>query len=389
MFIFNSKTIFFTLFCTTSLINSNAWFQLISLQNLMQKHPEIQYQKCLDPISFKYEKFSILPAYANQGTFHECFALTIPNGRVQARQGFTFVDNFFINEFVWADRPDALVIAQQIPINKMLKVTGRVAVITQMAFQSYSHWLNEVLGRLALLEMNHISYDWLYTPCDKPFMRETLQLWGIEGNKVLCPSDANVCVQAEQLVVPSLVINTDIGFNNHVGLYANPVTLRYVREKLLSKALAQPQITAKNFSKRVFISREDAPWRHMINENEVFQELQKYGFQRYQLSKMSVVDQILLFADAEVVVGEHGTGLVNIIYCKPETKVFEIFQNLIDSSFWYLAQMFHLRYQAIKTKDFVEEHMTNPIAHFNEYKIIWKQNTYVPLAYIQQITQNL
>ena len=385
---FAKKNYFFFLLLTTTALNGHSWFQFISVKDLLKKHPEISYQKCFDTVPFNYQPFSLLPAYPHQGNFLETFILTVPHGKVQSQFGFCFVDNCFIKELIWADQPNALQSIPYIPDNQFAQVNGRVAVITQFCCTSYSHWLNEILGRLALLDMQGIAYDYLYVPYDKPFIRETLQLWGINPAKIIAPSNnPYFCLQAKELIIPSMVINTDIGFKKHIGLYAHPYTLKYVQNKLLTAALQQGP--SKKFSQRIFISRKDAPWRKMTNEDEFFQALQPYGFERYELSKMSVIDQILLFHDAEIVIGEHGTGLVNIIYCKPETRVIEIFQSIIDNSFWYLSEMFHLKYQPIKTKEFVTEHMTNWPAHFNKYLIDWKADTYIPSSSIQEIIQSL
>jgi len=51
------------------------------------------------------------------------------------------------------------------------------------------------------------------------------------------------------------------------------------------------------------------------------------------LGTMSVLEQIELFSNADVVIGTHGAGLANILFCKPNTKVIEIFQARSDCSF--------------------------------------------------------
>jgi capsular polysaccharide biosynthesis protein len=43
--------------------------------------------------------------------------------------------------------------------------------------------------------------------------------------------------------------------------------------------------------------------------------LRKDGFELYCLEDMSIVEQIRLFASARLVIGPHGAGLTNIIYC--------------------------------------------------------------------------
>jgi capsular polysaccharide biosynthesis protein len=51
----------------------------------------------------------------------------------------------------------------------------------------------------------------------------------------------------------------------------------------------------------------------------------KYGLETFFLEDLSQFDQITLFKSAEVIVGIHGAGLTNILWCKANTRVFEIF----------------------------------------------------------------
>jgi capsular polysaccharide biosynthesis protein len=371
--------------CSSVSMQAGSNIMVIPLQALMPLYPAIQYQKCFDTVAFSCkEKFPLIPRLPHQGNFLETFILTLPNARIQTSLGFILFENHFIYELLWGGRLELLSHVRQMQDHEVYKFSGRVAVIANVAGDTYAHWLDEVLGRLALLEMYNISYDWLYVCYEKPFMQETLQLWGVDPAKIIqVPCDSRTfSVQADEVIVPSTVIATDLGYKKHIGLYVHPYTAEYVRNKLLCAAKAQNRLV--NFSKRVFISRKDAPWRKMINEDQVFKIFEKYGFERYEPSKLSVVDQILLFENAEIVVATHGSALINTMFCKPGTHVIEIFQALIDSSFWYIAHLFNLEYIAIKTLNFKEEHVTNWPAHTKEYDFAWRQDTYIPLHAITQ-----
>ena len=73
---------------------------------------------------------------------------------------------------------------------------------------------------------------------------------------------------------------------------------------------------------------------------------------RYELAKLSVVDQIFLFNQAETIVSPQGTGLANIIFCNKNVKIIELFQQLNDATFCYLTQDLGLHYRAVKTTEF-------------------------------------
>ena len=89
-----------------------------------------------------------------------------------------------------------------------------------------------------------------------------------------------------------------------------------------------------------------------MNEDEIFKLFEPYGFKRYVLGGMSIIEQVALFNQAKIIVAAHGSSLVNLIFCNPGTKVIEIFQKRSDSSFYYLSQIKNLDYQYIKTDVF-------------------------------------
>jgi capsular polysaccharide biosynthesis protein len=384
----SAKILLILFFTTFSTIIHSHWFDIVPIKELLKRYPFIQYHKVYDPITYDYEKLSILTALPSKATFDELFVLTIPNGMVQSEKGYVLIDNHFIAEMIWADQPQTLRAIQKILPSQLVHAPGRVAVISQSCDDNYCHWLQEVLCRLALLEKQNIEYDWLCTRFSKPFMKETLALWGIDLAKIFSIFDQRTGVKAKTIILPSMILNSSIGFKTHAGVRPNPAPLHYVSEKLISAA-QKTSLNNTNFCKKVFISRKDAPLRKILNEDEIFALFQAHGFTRYELSKLSATEQILLFNNAEIVVGEHGAGLVNIMFCKPKTRVIEIFQALIDSSFWYTAHTFDLNYTAIKTLDFTDVHMTDWSNNMNSYMAAWKSQATVPLDNIIEILKTL
>ncbi len=65
-----------------------------------------------------------------------------------------------------------------------------------------------------------------------------------------------------------------------------------------------------NAGRRIYIGREDAAWRQLINEDAVKAELAKHGFEFPQLALLSPADQISIMRDAELVVAAAGAGTI-------------------------------------------------------------------------------
>lgn len=365
------------------IVRNKSWFKIVPLQKILDSNSSIQYQECFGKVNFDFDPFPLSLQMPHKGYFKECFILEIPNGCVQGKEGLVFINDLMPEEMVWAERYERLLDTPKISNEKTQKISGRVAVIAQVAYDNYCHFFYEVLARLALLEMNNIEYDWLYIPTDKKFIQEALILWGIDASKIISPNDKNFSIQADTLILPSLVLNTNNGFK-HTGVNAHPYTLKYVREKLLHKI--RDNVDISKFSKKIFISRRDAPLRRILNEDEIFELFKIYGFERYDAGKMSIVEQIALFAQAEEIIGEHGAGLTNIIFCKEGTKILELFQALIDTSFWFPSQIFNLNYTPINTLDikadlFINWKAINP----NFYIKAMNSKITVPLEKIKNI----
>lgn len=92
---------------------------------------------------------------------------------------------------------------------------------------------------------------------------------------------------------------------------------------------------------RIFISRiatNKGCQRCLLNEDEILEALQPYGFKPYVLEHMTIEEQIALFYDAEVVVAAHGAGLANTIFSK-QIKILELFPtNFVLPHYYFLAK---------------------------------------------------
>ncbi len=75
---------------------------------------------------------------------------------------------------------------------------------------------------------------------------------------------------------------------------------------------------------RLYISRKKAGRRHLVNEEQLFPILSKYGFVPVFLEDMEIRDQIRLFRKATHVIAPHGAGLSNIVFAPLSTRILEI-----------------------------------------------------------------
>ena len=348
------KTLFYILLLCSPILYATT-IEKISTLDFVQKFPNVTLLHSSGKIHFDFGKhpLSDIPqpyTIETAGFFLDSFILTIPQGTVQlgSSEYYPFVNGYFISEMqLRFEKPELYNDLKNISApQETININGRVAVITNIWAFCYYHWINDVVSKLALLELHGIEYDYLYIPQYKPFMKETLNLWGIDPNKII-PATLNMQIQATEIIIPTNI--SSISSNIILGCYMQNTILHHIRTKLLSNI---PTLSNHKFSQKVYISRKDAGnKRQVFNEDEIFELLQTKGFQRYCLSNMSVADQIALYHHATDIISVHGAGLTNIIFCKPQTRIIEIFQTHYDVMYWALSQMLDLNYQYINAID--------------------------------------
>jgi len=76
--------------------------------------------------------------------------------------------------------------------------------------------------------------------------------------------------------------------------------------------------------RRLYVARTDTTRRPLVNESAVIDELRRRGFEILEPGSLSIRDQIRTFREASLVVGPHGAGMTNIVFCEPGTIVYEL-----------------------------------------------------------------
>lgn len=96
----------------------------------------------------------------------------------------------------------------------------------------------------------------------------------------------------------------------------------------------------------LYVSRNESSMRRILNEEEILPGLRDMGFHVISPAKLSLADQIDAFRNARVVLGAHGAGLTNIMFCRPNTTLIELFPSggVHGSAFLRLASHLGFNY---------------------------------------------
>jgi len=213
------------------------------------------------------------------------------------------------------------------------RIDGNVAVLSSLSNGVYFHWMLDVLPRLALLHQAGVTpdqVDYYLIDASQPFQRETLERLGIPLEKILSPLDQSHW-EARSLLLPSF-----------------PASISWVPAwvcEFLRQTFLPPDSAQVTPGRRFYISRARASVRRLINEREVVQVLAPLGFETVYLEEVSVQEQAALFAQADVVVSLHGSGLTNLVFCQPGTTVIELFSpEYVYPCYWLIANWRQLHY---------------------------------------------
>lgn len=190
------------------------------------------------------------------------------------------------------------------------------------SWSNYYHWILEHCSKLrglSVYEAKTGRKPMLIIPQDPPsLIWETLDMLKIE--KARCMEWEPPAIDVETLVLPSYP-------------EANPSNLHWLRKSFWGSVLTQ---NPKSPQRKIYISRNKAPKRKIVNEDEVLEVLTSHGFERVFAEDLSVKDQVQLFSEAEAIIGAHGAGMTNMIWgC--EMTVFEIHNRFVRDHYYVLA----------------------------------------------------
>jgi capsular polysaccharide biosynthesis protein len=195
------------------------------------------------------------------------------------------------------------------------------ATVAIPVWNNYYHWTIECLPIIRLLDKyaeNHDKYPTLLVPSDRPsWMDESLDRIDYDGPVVSWPGGVS---HIGNLIVPT---------------YPDPIPAecRWLRDRMRDS-----HNVADDAPKRIYISRTDATVRQVENIDKIKPIFDDYGFDTVVLSELTVVEQIKLFTNAEIVVSPHGAGLTNVVYAD-EITVIELFGRKKMTTFARLADM--------------------------------------------------
>ena len=173
---------------------------------------------------------------------------------------------------------------------------------------------------------------------------ESLEFIGI-GKKDIIWHDNNIDLEIKTMYTISRMASMYNYFSNEFFSVYDDISEQVLREQCLE---------ADQLPKLLYISRRDSTRRKCLNEDMLEKELEKLGFSILVLQGMTFKERIELFANAQLVVGAAGAGLVHMIFMKENSHVIALGSEQMhknSSAFSKIAMQKNINFAIISSDD--------------------------------------
>jgi capsular polysaccharide biosynthesis protein len=171
---------------------------------------------------------------------------------------------------------------------------------------NYKHWVTDYLPRAKSFLENGSDAKLLVGEGLKGYHRDSLSRIGI-GQDLLVTIREIDTVSCAELHVGAMPRRGDV---------VAPWAMDWLFERFQSSRPEGPE--------KLYVSRNDANVRRVLNEASVISELETLGFMTVTPGALSFQEQVEVFSNARIVVGLHGAGLANIAFARRNATLIEI-----------------------------------------------------------------
>lgn|GEM_PF-5453758 len=308
---------------------SKCVYQMIYPPEVIEREPP----KYVDEILTEKQRTLLLSAFDKYKTSNcrESFVIEIPNGRAYVKQS----EQTYILTEEGDCLEDMLEEDNRVPNFKDLpaeeiKVADKMLVLSSSYGGNFYHWMTWVIPRLNMIEKAGYKLEdfdkILINTVGFQFQNKLIKYLGIPSHKVIGTVPYGAVFKANTLVTASLP-----SFLRTPHFVTDSIRERFLRPEHYSES--RPKI--------IYLSRNKGSTRKITNEQELTNYLKNMGFEIVYPEQMEIDEQVAAFANADIVLGQHGAGLTNLCFCKPLTKVIEIFnedlKQYIDSGYFRIC----------------------------------------------------
>jgi len=249
-----------------------------------------------------------------------------------------------------------------------INIKKAIWAIDSRSYQFF-HWFTDALQRIEAADIYLNKAPVLLLPSFENFkyIEDSLNMLGI---------DSYVLKEGEVYFVEELILSERVSpAGNYRKLLINKISNNFTKKN--------KKIKNSNSYKKIWISRQGAEKRKIVNFDIIKPILENHNFEIIQFENLSFKDQVALANNCAIIGGVHGAGLTNMIFMNKNSVVIEV-RSKEDSSnncFFSLASdMEHDYYYFLAeptSKNFYETDLYIDPALFDNFLKREKFNTFL------------
>ena len=232
--------------------------------------------------------------------------------------------------------------------NEKVVEFDELIVIQQLTNKTYGHFLIEIMPRMLMAKDYCDDSLSIYFTINHEVYKEALNFLDIDIEKRLVDASLYPVLKAKKAYIPK--------YTKRRGWLGCSLYLDKAVDIILEK-LSNQNLKLQNDCKRIFVARPNIETKginrtsRLINIDQVEEELLSRRFIKVYPEKLSFAEQVLLFHNAEVVIGEHGSAMFNAIFCKKNTLIFDFHAAKPVSTLYDVLQSRKVKYVAIMSPE--------------------------------------
>jgi hypothetical protein len=280
----------------------------------------------------------IPPVFDSYRRFHfpDLSVTCIRRGRVATSEGTVISpDDRVFDQFThqWGDPIWKNKVFEQPGLGHLERRGGYWAtLIVPASGVNVGHWLMDGVLRMSVLEAAGLAKNAKFiVPDTQPKYTQPLEALGYGPDRWDGLREGHW--EAEHLLVPSYLAPPG---------YIRPWAVHWLRSRLGVERNPAGK-------RRLWISRSRARYRRLQNEDEIYSVLERVGFEKVEMEKLTFREQVDTLSQADAVAGPHGAGMTDLLFAPRGIPVLEIFPpefvnpvfysmaNSLDQEYYYLS----------------------------------------------------
>jgi hypothetical protein len=191
-------------------------------------------------------------------------------------------------------------------------IPGTVVVLCSAEPSNYGSFLFRVVPKLQTLTQLGLNDLPMLVWTRVPSFQRLLQLQGVRPDQLI-QHEVQSITTMDLALTPSLRNpNAYLDHESHALM------------QRLSDRFMGPRYGRRLYISRLRYGKTTGSKRTMLNEEQLAIRLADLNFEVIEPECLSPEDQIATFASADMIVGPSGSGMFNVVFCRPGTKVIDI-----------------------------------------------------------------